>query len=285
MIGVFLVLLLLYIQSQCALEIRPIKGEGKKEALTLKAAAPLQNIVNHNGPVLSGNVTFYTIYYGTQFTAAGPALLQAFYKNVGASAWFSIVNMYISGKGASVAYGNAVTNKYVQGKALTDSIIPTIVTNAIAAGGMGTGATNDVYVIIFDPLVSYQGFCSAWCAFHWYYNKPNNGGSVKYIVIGDPMKCSSSCSVLNLLGIDSPNNNFEFDSIINILAHEIAEVITDPLGTAWYFTSTEDEVADQCQWVFGSYKQTNGRYYSEIMGSYKFMIQTLWNKNTQVCSN
>jgi len=103
-------------------------------------------------------------------------------------------------------------------------------------------------------------------------------------VAGSPLMYSSRCSVLSPLGADSPNSNFEFDSLANIIAHEIAETVTDPQGNAWYFDASGGENGDQCQWIFGSIKTVNGRYYNEVMGTNKYLIQEMWNKNTRSCN-
>ena len=48
-----------------------------------------------------------------------------------------------------------------------------------------------------------------------------------------------------------------------MLAHEVSETVTDPLGTGWWVTSTGLEMGDLCEWTFGKeYLLPNGSTYN-----------------------
>ena len=55
----------------------------------------------------------------------------------------------------------------------------------------------------------------------------------------------------------------------NLASHEVTEATTDPEGTAWWQTTTGEEIGDLCAWIFGSAdwdgglanQQWNGHYY------------------------
>ena len=57
---------------------------------------------------------------------------------------------------------------------------------------------------------------------------------------------------LNGCGVsDSPNNDIDADSTINVLSHEQMEAVTDPLLNAWYDV-LGNEIGDKCAWNFGT---------------------------------
>ncbi len=76
-----------------------------------------------------------------------------------------------------------------------------------------------------------------WCGYHSSFQFTNAAGkieTVKYSVV--PYANQSGC--------DSRGVN---DSMTIIASHEVAEAITDPLGTGWY-DGSGNEVGDRCSW-------------------------------------
>ena len=61
----------------------------------------------------------------------------------------------------------------------------------------------------------------------------------------------------------TPNGDFGVDSMISVLAHELAETGSDPLINAW-MDSAGEENGDKCAWNFGALSTAaNGAYYNE----------------------
>ncbi len=82
-----------------------------------------------------------------------------------------------------------------------------------------------------------SGFGTQWCGYHSSFHFKDSTGKiqmVKYSVV--PYANQNGC---NSLGVDN--------SMTLIASHEVAEAITDPLGTGWY-DSTGNEVGDLCSW-------------------------------------
>ena len=68
------------------------------------------------------------------------------------------------------------------------------------------------------------------------------------------------------------------DVEVNLLAHEIAETTTDPLGTGWYDASGLEN-ADKCSWKFGSTSSSSlskNMRYNVVLGGKYFLLQTNW---------
>lgn len=49
---------------------------------------------------------------------------------------------------------------------------------------------------------------------------------------------------------DSPAGDVGIQGAISILAHELAEAASDPVGDAWWSDETGDENGDKCQWNY-----------------------------------
>ena len=89
----------------------------------------------------------------------------------------------------------------------------------------------------------------------------------------------------------SPNNVPGVDAMINILAHELSEAVTDPDGLGWK-SSTYGENADMCAWKFGSQvlQAKNGsgitfQYNMKGKSGVKYLIQENWDRAQQACAS
>uniref|UniRef100_M1B6S7 Uncharacterized protein n=1 Tax=Solanum tuberosum TaxID=4113 RepID=M1B6S7_SOLTU len=64
----------------------------------------------------------------------------------------------------------------------------------------------------------------------------------------------------------SPNNDVGVDGMISVIAHEIAEVSTNPLVNAWYAgqdPSFPVEIADLCEGIYGT--DSGGSYTGQML--------------------
>jgi hypothetical protein len=82
----------------------------------------------------------------------------------------------------------------------------------------------------------------------------------------------SSCAAQT----SSPNGNPGADAMASIIAHELEETVTDPLISAWYDSSNEEN-ADKCAWTYGSESTaSNGSKYNMTLGTRHYLIQENW---------
>ena len=63
----------------------------------------------------------------------------------------------------------------------------------------------------------------------------------------------------------------------SILAHELEETVTDPLGTAWY-DSQGAENGDKCAWTFGSPTPAN-----QSINGHDYYLQREWSNASSAC--
>lgn len=82
--------------------------------------------------------------------------------------------------------------------------------------------------------VNANDFCVLWCGYHDYYLKKvhNKHERIDFAVIANPkLLCPGACAPGN--PIISPNGDVGIDAMINVMAHELAETVTDPALNAY----------------------------------------------------
>jgi Phosphate-induced protein 1 conserved region len=80
----------------------------------------------------------------------------------------------------------------------------------------------------------------------------------------------------------SPNNDYDADSTINVTSHEQMEAVTDPLINAWY-DANQYEIGDKCAWNFGSVSLNGGKANVEWNGHY-YLVQQEWSNARKGCT-
>lgn len=233
----------------------------------------------HGGPLILGTTNVYYIWYGNWSGNSATTILTDLANNIGPSPYFNINTTYYNGSGVhvsnSVNYKGSTTVGEYLGTALSDSQIQQIVTDAINGNASFSAKlpfdTNGVYFVLTSADVNEtSGFCRQYCGWHWYFTMSNS--SIKYSFVGNPDRCPSSCEQQ----YTSPNGNAGADGMASIIAHELEESVTDPLGNAWY-DSRGNENADKCAWTFGTTSTaSNGSAYNVTLGSREYLIQRNW---------
>jgi hypothetical protein len=273
------------------------KGWGERDLTGLTAAQAAKflrfstsGISYHGGPVMLNTVNMYYIWYGAwDFTnnadnIATRTLLNTFGSYIGptpgGTPYFNINTTYYSLDSTSTkAFVSGLVapprNATVAGgSSLSDAGVQTVVANAIASGALGSTVPdpNGVYFVLTSKEVrETSGFCTKYCAWHSY--TTINATKIKFGFIGNPVdQCPSSCSVQS----STPNANFAGDTMANLIAHELAEAVTDPEISAWW-DQRGYENADKCAWTFGATSTaSNGSKYNVTLGGNQWLLQQNW---------
>jgi hypothetical protein len=246
----------------------------------------------HGGPVLKGNpVPFYVIWYGNwngtgSNTQTTVSLVEHFISTLGGTPYEHIATTYGDNTGnvsGNVSFGghtfvNSSTN-------LTDTSLRTTVANAIASGALPKNSGGIYLVLSSSNINETSGFCTQYCGFHTH--SSISGSDIKYAFVGNPDRCPSGCEIQRT-GPNSPSTNVGgADGLINVLAHEQFEAITDPDLNAW-FDSSGNEDSDKCNFNFGSTStctstsvcsaagKAAGARFNVNFGSHDWMIQQQW---------
>lgn len=257
----------------------------------------------HGGPVMNSTqgVNVYLIWYGNW---SGDPLAQSivtdFVSNLGGSPYFNINTTYYDyGAGGPnpvrnrVTFAGSITDNYSYGTALTDSDVGNIIQDAVVSGKFPLDQ-NGVYLVLASADVDEtSGFCTLYCAFHGYQpvniqaplgRSQRSPYSVNLIggFVGAPGRCPYGCSAQFPL---TPNDDFNGDTMVSSIAHELSESVTDPLLTGWInaplgrkspnYSGIEN--GDLCSWTFNPYfPAPNGSYYNLKLGNRLYLSQRIW---------
>eukprot|EP01036_Dinobryon_divergens_P035275 gene35275-45678_t len=272
---------------------RPTQTPSKKTTAMPSTAAPSQkptivspadDIQYRGGLVYTGDMKIFNIYYG-DFSGNGSqsvGLTNYLAANLGTSSWYNILSSYYSIVNGSRVYvqgsltfagsynlfptwrGNTTTIPVIK-----DNVVQFIFNNDIIQPDPYT-----IYAVIFrgDFTVSTnkgKKWLQDWCGLHSGVQLVSDTKFYPLVFIGDISSVKPAdrfnCSVI----APYPNGNQAADSTANMYAHEVAEVITDPiLFKGWTFdrgpgrNSLPWENADECAWYFSGYSKVGAKNFS-----------------------
>lgn len=269
------------------------KGWGEKSEnpspISKNSQLEQNGIFYHGGPVMGTRTTnipnIYYIWYGNWAGNSAVKLLANFAMGFGRTYNYNINSSYTNADGLPVQRlakfpKPSIFDNYSMGTDLNDYSVFAVVTNAITAKKLPLDR-NGLYVVLSSADVNEtSGLCTSYCG--WHKNTAYQQINLKYAYIGNPERCPNSCAA----ELITPNNNFAADSMANIIAHELEELITNPRGNGWYGNSGEEN-ADKCAWTFGKTKtDSHGAKYNTTIAFKHYLIQMNWlNANGGMCVN
>jgi hypothetical protein len=257
------------------------------EVTPVTKQVPASNVIAyHGGWIVTWDPAVYFIYYGSWVDAHGvwgpdgnsAWLLEHFTSQLGGSAWFSINAWYGDAWGNhatnQVHFGGRAIDRYSRGTNLTGADIATIVTSSIVSGALPDDPYG-IYVVLTSADVAEEGFCSRHCGWHTKMAWASNGADPDqrlYAFVGNAANCANPCGMTN----PSPNDAPAGDAMVGVLAHELAEIVTDPYLDAWYAPNGQEN-ADHCAWQFGQeYSNPNGAAVNVAIGDLWYLVQENW---------
>lgn len=315
--------------------VRPTSVTG---SLAQGAAAPADDgtVDYHGGPVLHGS-TPYLIFWDpkSELTSSDKALFERYFADVAGDSGestntFGVDRQYTDSTGfadytQSWSASHALVDKqpyptsgqcmdnagYTENACLFDSQLQAELSRLIDADGLPTGTTGDapIYFIVTPPDVNScipalgvnadECADTTFCAYHSYYSV--GGNNVLYADIptvlakNDPKQCQQDANTR----VQSPNSNSLVDVALKDASHEANETITDPLLSAWWDSSSGNEIADNCN-ATGNVDppdQTNpkaftptlggsasaGTLYNQQINSHHYYTQSVWSNGDQDC--
>src|SRR4030095_342181 len=124
-------------------------------------------IVYRGGPVMTGTVKIYYIWYGNWSGNTAPVILENLAQSIGGSPYYNINSTYYQIAGGatipvsnSVLFGKSTNDDYSEGKVLTNQKVANIVARAISSGAL-TSDSDGVYFVLTSSDVTLSGFCSS----------------------------------------------------------------------------------------------------------------------------
>jgi hypothetical protein len=256
----------------------------------------------HGGPIIddANGINVYFIWYGDwSKDAAAQTIVTDFINHLGGSPYTTVNTTYYDMEpgptGTNVVkdwvttgihYMGSTSDNYSQGVSLDDNAVGQVMSNAVFDGRLPADHNAVYFVITSADVHETSGFCATYCAWHGYQSDPGFADDNLLIAFaGNPeQQCPSGCSEQDVL--PTPNNDVAGDAIVNMIAHETEETVSDPFGTAWWNDVTGNENEDTCAWTFGkTYNLPNGSFANMKLGQRQYLIQQNWvNKNGGFCA-
>ncbi|KAG8385115.1 hypothetical protein BUALT_Bualt03G0008000 [Buddleja alternifolia] len=280
----------------------------------------------HMGPVLASPINLYIIWYG-QWNPTHQSTIRDFINSLSSPApypsvsdWWRTVRLYTDQTGSNIT--NSITlsgefhdSKYSHSRHLTRLSMQYIIKNAITSSyprALPLNYQNGLYLVLTSSDVQVQEFCRAVCGFHYFTFPSVVGVTMPYAWVGySGTQCAGMCSYPfawpkysggkpppGSNGVmRAPNGDVGTDGMISVIAHELAEVSSNPLINAWYAgddPTAPTEIADLCLGVYGSgagggyvgvvYKDSWGNGYN-LNGAKgrKYLVQWVWNPVRRRC--
>ena len=262
------------------------------------------NILYHANGTIIANPKIYVIWYGTwagtpcteTSTASTPGIINYFLQNVGGSAWNAINTTYYQTINGVVTYvpptapwSGCFVDPGSQGFTLDGystvtpglKLIDNVVSNALALNAFGPADPNGVYFVLTSANVVVNGFVNSslksYCGYHD--SLVSGTTTVKFSFVGDPGTNIASCAGQTAA---SPNGNVNADAMTSVIAHELVEAVSDPLGNSW-FDAAGYENADKCAWTFGTTTSVGSAKQNTTVGGRPYLIQQNVAANTNTC--
>jgi hypothetical protein len=241
-------------------------------------------LTNQGGPVIA-SPTIYTIYYGNwgnnpcgASDNSTPGVINKFLINLGSSQWYKTNTTYYQiNKNGSYTFiqPNLTPGPCVKDPGSVGSIIDTDNTNGISKivlnniPAFGTDL-NGIYLVLTSADMKQAGFTTSFCGYHSF-ETVTATTNLFFASVGDSGSNKSCLSQTS----SSPNSNISADSMASVIAHEIVETTSDPLGTTWWDNRrTGYENGDACAWVFGTtYTGTNNAKANTNAGGFDYYLQ------------
>ena len=241
------------------------------------------NLTYHGGPVMTGTIQVYAIFWEPPGSYVSPnynSLILRYLQDVGGSSLNHNNSQYHDSQGKhpgrSVLGGSWVDTRPYPGPELQESDIQQEVSLAMQTNGW-TSSLHALFVVfsakgeVMCSNVYGCTYLTYLCAFHYFMGTNTIYAAEPYA--GTDL---SSCGVHT-----SPNNDIDADSTINLITHEQFESATDPFYTAWYGSSQYyDEISDKCVWQFGPPDRHGGDVFWH---GHPYEVQLEWDNAKSSC--
>jgi hypothetical protein len=164
---------------------------------------------------------------------------------------------------------------------LTDAQIQTEISRVIAATGWTPGPSAVFFMLTARGVGSCFDGSSSTCAFTQYCAYHSSFGSGSTVTLYANIPYADTVPPACDAG-QHPNGN-EADATINLISHEHNEAITDPLGSAWFDRSGEEN-GDKCAWNFGApLGSTRYGAYNQVINRHPYYLQQEWSNLSGGC--
>ncbi|GLJ06925.1 hypothetical protein SUGI_0052640 [Cryptomeria japonica] len=290
-------------------------GSSKKN----EGSSPYVKMRYHMGPVLTSAINVHVIWYG-RWSNKEKRIIREFLLSISNTSgsspsvgeWWRTVQLYTDQTGANVSRNIVIASehqdRYSHGKILSRLTVQEVIKNAINAkpNPLPVDPKNGLYLLLTASDVQVQDFCRAVCGFHYFTFPSIVGYTLPYAWVGNSGKqCADLCAypfavpsyMTGMKAFTPPNGDVGIDGMISVIAHELAELSSNPLINAWYAgedPTSPTEIADLCEGVYGTGGggSFTGQVLTDRVGANynthgirrKFLVQWVWNNAISACA-
>ena len=251
----------------------------------------------NGGPIMTRPVTIYSIYYGN-WRSDNPTIANNnnLFSGISSTTYWDIVRQYVDGTGAppssQITVGTTVivngsTSKYGMAWGKNDNtaqiIYQALVQNVFPP------STDAIYYLYTSSDVTVPGLCTVFCGYHSYFTVRLSTGAtidIKYSLIGSPAQCPNGCSLSTelILARAVPTAVADTQSSAQIIIHELAETMTDPIFTGYVNNTIDEENNDVCNSQLANVNMDPNRTLWNIdVNGQHFLISAEYNLKTGLC--
>ncbi|KAF0928552.1 hypothetical protein E2562_005998 [Oryza meyeriana var. granulata] len=239
----------------------PLVGASKR----YEGSSDLVDLRYHMGPVLSAApLRLYVLWYG-RWDPAHQAPIRDFLLSISDPATPRPSTLANVTRRVALA-GEADDAAASLGGSLSRLDIQRVLAAAVASGHLPADHRGGAYLVLTAPGVAVQDFCRAVCGFHYFTFPSLVGHTLPYAWVGHsggrctdvcayPFSLPSYMSRGGVAALRPPNGDAGVDGMVSVIAHELAELATNPLVNAWYAgedPTAPTEIADLCEGVYGT---------------------------------
>ncbi|KAI4314549.1 hypothetical protein L6164_027445 [Bauhinia variegata] len=288
-----------------------------------EGSSDLVHLRYHMGPVLSSPINIYLIWYG-KWAQPQKLLIKDFLLSISSNHhespspsvadWWRTVSLYTDQTGANISRTVVIAGeysdlRYSHGNQLTRLSVQQVIASAVRSAPFPVDHRNGIYLILTSQDVMMQDFCRAVCGFHYFTFPSMVGYTLPYAWVGNsgkqcPEVCAYPFAVPGYMGgggpgsLSPPNNDVGVDGMISVIAHELAELSSNPLVNAWYAgedPTAPTEIGDLCEGLYGT--GGGGGYIGQVMKDKqgrtfnmngrrgrRFLLQWIWSPVLKACS-
>ena len=259
-------------------------------------------IQDNGGSVMNKATNIITpVFYGN-WSSGDITAIKQFLSDLVSSNYLAITRNYRSVK--TVTYNNthktAAATSAINTQLATPNKWTTAAWSAILAAYPRPTNVNEIIILLTANGINLSGYGTTFCAFHTA-QYPNNT-QIKYLVV--PYANNSACM---------PTGATALDSIYGLIASQLANVLTDPIGTAFTISKfnplcsdptnpslqyctpqiskfSDDssntplayglEVGTTCAWTYGSTTDTSGRKTNVTWNGRSYLVPRLLKSNS-----
>lgn len=183
---------------------------------------------------------------GANWSPSQKALVERFTNDLGGSAWLNMDSTYYDEDGPTsinVSVGTVVSvPDYSYGQDLSDWDVAGLFSDAINSGALPLSA-NAIYAVLTDDTVKQHddygsSFGEVYCGWHSNGIWSEDDGStfdLKWLWVGNALSMyPDNCISYSMrVTYGPPNGDAGIDGMLSVIAHEIAEAMTDPDLLGW----------------------------------------------------